>query len=283
MVIFKKDNSMDYFTKTTNDGKPLDDYFIFDCHGHFGPDHGFYIPGGDDAGAIVAGLDRIGINKVAISSFSNGLPFGNDIVAGAVKSYPDRFVGYARVNANYADILDDELNRCFDEHGFKGIKIHPYCDQVAGDDARYNPVWEFSSKHKAPVLIHTWNSMRYYDPICDYCLPSLFNKVAENYPDAIIILGHTGGEYDGVFEAIEVAKKHPNVYLDTASSRLYPDVIEMMVREVGAERILYGSDVPFISPVPQVGKIVYADISESDKEKILGLNTAKLFGIDVKN
>ncbi len=273
---------MDKYIKIANTGVPFDDTFILDCHGHFGPCQGFHIPN-RSADEFVTVLDRIGINAVVISTLGNFVPFGNDVVAGAMSAYPERFIGYARVNANYPDDVKPELVRCFDELGFKGIKIHPYCDQVFPDDPRYKPVWEFSSERKVPVLIHTWNSLRYVDALLDYCLPSLFAKIAEEYPDAIILLGHSGGEYDGVLDAIKVAKEYPNVYLDTASSRLYPEVIEMMVDEVGAERVLYGSDVPFLTPVTQVGKIVYADIKESEKEMILGLNAAKLFGIEVKN
>lgn len=270
---------MDYFVKTANEGKPFSEALILDCHGHIGLERGNYLPG-ETVAEIVAGLDRVGINKVGVSSFSNIMPFGNDIVAKALSAFPDRFIGYARVCASYSDGIEAELTRCFDELGFKGIKLHPYCDQVSIADPRYKPVWEFSSKRGAPILIHTWNSMRYVDPMLDYCVPSLIADVAEKYPDARIMIGHSGGEYDGVIEAIEVAKKYPNAFLDTCSSRLYPGVIEMMVEKAGAEKVLYGSDVPYISPVAQLGKIIYADITEAEKRMILGENYAKLFGIN---
>lgn len=271
---------MDYFVKTANEGKPFNDAFIFDCHGHFGEFNGFYIPN-TSAEKIVEVLDKVGINKVAISTFADGLPFGNEIVANqAVSSHPDRFIGYSRVNGNYPEIMRDELTRCFDEFGFKGIKLHPYCDQVLPSAQGYRPAWEFANERNCSVLIHTWGSLRYSDPLLEFCFPSKFEQIAKDYPDANLILGHSGGEYDGVLEAIEVAKAFPNVYLDTASSRLYPGVIEMMVKEVGADKVLYGSDIPFLSAVPQIGKVVNANISEEDKRKILGLNTAKLFGLE---
>ena len=271
---------MDYFIKTANEGNALQNSFIFDCHGHFGVEPNIFIPRAT-ADEYVAVLDRVGINTVAISSFSNGIPFGNDIVAQAVTAYPERFIGYARVNANYSNDIEKELTRCFDRFGFRGIKIHPYLDQVSIDDPRYKPVWEFAAERKAPILIHTWNSLRSDDPLIHFCIPSKIEKIACDYPDAKIILGHSGGEYDGILEAIKTAKDLANVYFDTASSRLYPGVIEMMVNEVGPDKVLYGSDVPLLSPGPQIGKIVYADIEESDKRKILGHNAAKLFGIHV--
>jgi len=272
---------MDYFIKTANKSKAFQDSFIFDCHGHFGVDNGFFIPD-TSANKFVNVLDRLGINAVAVSSFSNVFPVGNDIIAQVLSAYPDRFIGYARVNANYSKDIGKELTRCFDRLGFKGIKIHPYLDQVSASDPRYKPVWEFAAERKAPVLIHTWSNKRSNDPLLDFCAPSQIEKIAMDYPEVKIILGHSGGEYDGILEAIKTAKAFANVYLDTASSRLYPGVIEMMVDEVGAEKVLYGSDIVFLSPVPQIGKIVYADIEESDKRKILGYNAAKLFGLHVE-
>jgi predicted TIM-barrel fold metal-dependent hydrolase len=272
---------MDYFLKMARMGEPFQHACIFDCHGHFGPSAGFHIPG-TAVDEFVSVLDRVGIDCVAVSTFGNIVPFGNDVVAQAVSQYPDRFIGYTRVNANYPETIENELIRCFDELGFKGIKIHPYSDQVFPVDSRYKPVWEFAAKRNVPVLIHTWNTLRYNDPLNKFCIPSQFEKIAQDYPEAKIILGHSGGEYDGILEAIRVAKALPNVFLDTASSRLYPGVIEMMVNEVGADKVLFGSDVPFLSPVPQIGKIVYADLEESEKRMILGLNAAKLFSINME-
>ena len=270
---------MDTFEQTAREGRPFTDALLFDCHGHFGPEAGFHIPGTalDD---FVAVLDRIGIDRVAVSTFTNGLPYGNDAVAKAVRARPDRLVGYVRVNANYPKTMERELERCLDQPGFRGIKIHPYCDQVPVEDPRYEPVWKFAVARDVPVLSHTWQSLRYYDPLCDFCTPARFARVLETHPEVKIILGHSGGEYDGILEAIEVAKAFPNVYLDTASSRTYPGVVSMLVKEVGAERVLYGSDTPFLTPVTQVGKVVFAGITEEEKRLILGLNAAKLFRME---
>ena len=192
-------------------------------------------------------------------------------------------MGWVRVNANYPDLMEGELARIDDDQGFMGIKVHPYCDQVRADDPRYEPVWKFSAQRKVPVLIHTWNSRRYTDALLDTCVPALFEKIALEHPGATLLLGHSGGEWDGLADALRVAGKCPNVYLDTASSLLYPGLVERMVEELGAEKILYGSDVPFLSPVPQIGKIVAAAIGEKEKRMILGGNAARLFGMKKGN
>jgi predicted TIM-barrel fold metal-dependent hydrolase len=53
-------------------------------------------------------------------------------------------------------------------------------------------------------------------------------------------------------------------------------MIERFVREVGADRVLFGSDTPLLEPAAQLGRIAYAKIPEADKVKILGLNTKRL-------
>jgi len=273
---------MDGFTQRALKGEPFEGALVFDCHGHFGPEAGFFIPGAD-TGAFLAVLDRVGIDRVAISTFANGLPYGNDVVAQAIASHPDRFVGWVRVNANYPELMERELARCTDDSGFRGIKVHPYCDQIPADDPRYEPVWRFSAEQEVPVLIHTWNSRRYTDALLETCRPGIFEKIALEHPGAVLLLGHSGGEWDGIADTLGVAKKCPNIFLDTASSRLYPGIIERLIEELGAERILYGSDVPFLSPVPQIGKIVAAEIGEKEKRMILGGNAARLFGMEKGN
>ena len=132
------------------------------------------------------------------------------------------------------------------------------------------------------MLVHTWNSARNPDPLLGFSVPGRIVQVAKRHPEARVILGHSGGEYDGILEAISIARSFPHIYLDTASSRLYPGVIEEMVRGVGAEKVLYGSDMPFLNPVTQIAKVVYSNIPVSDKKNILGLNAARLFGIPIE-
>ena len=122
------------------------------------------------------------------------------------------------------------------------------------------------------MLAHTWESDK-------NCGPGLFADIAREHPRAKIILGHSGVTYDGCQQAIEVARQHDNLYLDTASSQPHIGMIERFVREVGADRVLFGSDIPLLEPAAQLGRIAYARIKETDKEKILGLNAKELLGL----
>ena len=74
----------------------------------------------------------------------------------------------------------------------------------------------------------------------------------------------------------EAAKKRENVFLETCCSTVIYGVMEMLVNKIGADRILFGSDMPFVNANAQIGKILHAKISDDDKRKILGLNMAKI-------
>ena len=80
-------------------------------------------------------------------------------------------------------------------------------------------------------------------------------------------------------QAIDAALSIPNAYLETCMSSLSYNSIEDGVKALGADRFLYGSDIPLLDPRNQVAKIATAEIPEEDKRKILGLNAAKLFNI----
>ena len=72
---------------------------------------------------------------------------------------------------------------------------------------------------------------------------------------------------------------HANDLLETCSTFRTPGVIEQLVAEAGAERILFGSDAPLMDPRSQLGKIITADIDEDAKRMILGMNAQRILGL----
>lgn len=97
-----------------------------------------------------------------------------------------------------------------------------------------------------------------------------------------MILGHAGGRYEGHLAAAALARAHPNVYLDLAGDGYALGLVEYLVAEVGAGRILYGSDLTWIDPRTQLGMILDAEIPEADKAKILRDNAVRLFRLETR-
>ena len=260
-------------------GLPLKDVLVIDAHAHLGAcsDNLMYIPT-PDADTMVRLMDKMGVDQTCASAILAFPDYtrGNDLMAEAVKKYPDRFVGLAVVNPHYAEDVRPELERCFDRLRMRGIKIHPTMNDYPVDGKNYDEVWKFASERKSFVLSHTWHDT----PTCS---PGKFVSIAHKYPDVPFILGHSGGQAKGYQEAIKAVKQCPNLYLDLTGSLITGTWVERMVEAVGAERILYGTDFPFIDPFYEFGKVCYTRINEEAKKRILGLNMAEIIRKTVDN
>jgi hypothetical protein len=98
-------------------------------------------------------------------------------------------------------------------------------------------------------------------------------ELARRHPKAKLICGHTGGNWEIGIRAI---RDTPNIYADIAGSDPTAGFTEMAVRELGAERVIYGSDVGGRSFASQIAKVLGADLPSYAKELILGGNIRRL-------
>jgi predicted TIM-barrel fold metal-dependent hydrolase len=151
-----------------------------------------------------------------------------------------------------------------------GIKIHPeehgYPIREHGD-----AIFKFAATHQAVVLTHSGERNS---------VPEDFVPFANEYPAAKLILAHIGCGWDvdptHQVRAIQQSR-HGNVFADTSSAQsILPCLIEFAVREVGAERVLYGTDTPlYFAPMQRV-RINLAEITDADKRLILRDNAVRL-------
>ena len=252
-------------------GKALDGELVIDAHGHMGDYYDFFIPQNDAAG-MLRSMDNLGIDQIWTSGHAclcASLNAGNEEVRDASEKWPDRFRAYLTINPHFAERTRAMLENA-EVMGFDRIKLHPSCHDYPVDGDLCAPVWEYANDRGLIVLIHTWHG----DARCD---PALFEKLAERYPKALMLLGHSGGTFDGYTTAIRVCHARPNVYLDlTGSGFLEYGVIEHFARHADVDRLLYGSDMPFISANSQLSKILAARIDDETKRKILGGNAKAL-------
>lgn len=247
-------------------GWRLDHIRVFDAHAHI--DNMFSL----DAQPMdehLREMDRLGIDVMAVSSvlaIDGEFERGNDHVADLVRRRPDRFVGYCHVSANYPELMLPELERCFATPGFKGVKVYQVGPRY--DDPAFDPVWAFAAAHGAPVLAHTWGGN----------LTGL-DAAAGRHPDVAFIPAHSGSGFKYA-AYIDAALRCPNIYLDLTYSREHTNMIEHIVAQVGADRVVWGTDVPCFSMSHQLSKVLFARISDEDKRKILYETAAGLFGLE---
>jgi len=106
--------------------------------------------------------------------------------------------------------------------------------------------------------------------------PDDLDKLAPRYPNASFLLAHTGGWWDFAEALVPIAHKHANVYAEVTYPTTTYGMIEYLVREVGADRVLFGSDCLLIDAAPQLGWVGWARIAVEDKRKVLGGNLGNM-------
>jgi len=260
----------DYFERI-HAGLPIDDVEIIDMHAHLGPYYNMHIPRSDSAN-MVRMMDRLGIDKTVVSAtpgICSDMVLGNDMTLEAIRAHRGRIYGACYINGNYPELSLDELERCFGEdQDMVIVKTHPLLNKCKLDDRRMKPLYEWTADRKLILLVHTWLDQ---DP---YGSQDQFAAVAKDYPDIMWIMGHTGGPFGGP-HGFELAEEIPNFFLDITLSTCPARQIETFVKEVGADRVLFGTDNPFIDPKPQIGRVMLADISQDDRVKILSGNARR--------
>jgi len=239
---------------------------IWDCHAHMGR-WVFPVFRDGSAEAMIPVMDRFGVTDMVITHHACMGPFpteGNRLAKEAADRFPGRIYAWCGYSPHYKDEGADLLERVFADPCFVGIKLHPGTHDTNIDDPRYRPAFEFANAHSLPILIHSW--------VGGGCRPELVAKAATDFPSAQVIIGHHGGGYDGFKETVEWMARQRNLYCDTVASELAYKMVDRLAEAVGAGRVLFGSDIPFIDLGGQLGKILYSRISDADKADILGGN-----------
>ena len=192
----------------------------------------------------------------------------NDEVLRALRHFPDRVLGFVYLNPKHTQASLDELNRCVRDGPMVGVKlwVAQHCNAPELD-----PLIARATELKAVVFQHTW--LKVTGNLPGESTPMELAELAARHPQATIICGHSGGDWERGLRAI---RPHKNVYADLGGGDPTAGFTEVAVRELGPERVLYGSDVGGRSFASQLAKVIGADISESAKRLILGENLKRL-------
>jgi len=255
------------------EGKPVTAFEIVDAHTHMGLYHNFHIPE-HTAAQMVHAMDRVGIRccaTAAHAAITADYRTGNTQVINAMREFPGRFIGYCCVNPNYpAAEMRDELKRCFDS-GMKAIKLHPGLHAHPVDGDGYAPAWEYADKHGLVVLTHTDSAA--------VSSVAATGRCAERYPNAKVIFGHSGFSHSGARACVEMAQKTPNSYFDLAASLAELGLVEAIVDGIGADRVLFGTDLPFLDCRMQIGRLAFSRLTDEQLGKVLSANARRLLRI----
>ena len=241
---------------------------IVDAHTHVGvtwPDEGVRATVADAIGM----MDRAGIARACTSAsrlLRGDFRIGNRITEEVVREYPDRLTGFVIATPLRLGESLAECDHYLDGGWFRGIKVHRSHNAVAYDDPRYDAIYAKGAEYRVPVLAHTFSSAEVGQLLAAAC----------RHPDVGFIVGHSGGY--GWNDCLGAVAAVSNAYFDVCTSCADVGRIEAFVRAAGAERVLYGSDLPFLEPWHCLAQVYAADISDSEREMILAGNALRLLG-----
>ena len=165
---------------------------------------------------------------------------------------------------------EDHAHRMLEHPKCAGVKLHPRWNYWSVEE-HGDRLFAFLSERNLLTLTHTGNAGNE---------PDRFIPFANRYPGVRLILAHIGHSETDTFDLqVEAVKKSTqgNVWADTSSAKsMLARVIEHAVDQLGADRVLFGTDTPLYSVAAQKARIAYADIPDEGKRMILYENAARL-------
>lgn len=241
-------------------GERFSDVTVIDVHAHYGSLIQTYLPF-NNAESIVENMDRIGVDATCFCAQPYG-GFGDQHIwnarqAEAVRANPGRFYGYVTLNGNWKDQAMEEFE-WGEQNGLTlGLKMHVSRQGYHTTDEFLYPIYEKMNARHAWYLHHHFGT------------EAELEQLLRDFPQIVFIQGHPGLHYE------RLVKQYPNMYMSTCAGLKY-NGIEELVRHVGAEKLLMGSDSVIFDPTFGIGPVVFAKISEEEKRMILGENAKKL-------
>ncbi|MGH9326108.1 MAG: amidohydrolase family protein [Terriglobia bacterium] len=247
---------------------------IWDAHCHLGHFRGDTPQ--ERMADMIHFADLLGVRRMCVSHgmrSNDHTPAGmrreNDDVMQAVAASHGRALGFCFLRPQFPQACLDELNRCVRDGPMVGVgelEIDVLCNSPLLD-----PIVDRASSMKAPILQHCWTETTGNPP--HESTPYDLVELAKRHPHAQFICGHTGGNWE---LGIRTIRDTENIWAGIAGSDPTSGFVEMAVRELGAERVVYGSDIGGRTFASQIAKVIGADVSDSTKELIAGENLRRI-------
>jgi predicted TIM-barrel fold metal-dependent hydrolase len=253
------------------------DFEIWDLHTHL-----VGVPGRtpeERIQVLLQAAQRVGIRRIVLfmgmqflmNPTAQQLRQQNDEALRALSHWHDRAFGLCYCSAEHVETSLREIDRCVRDGPMVGIKLW-VARRASSEDL--DPIIRRTAELDGLIYQHTWfktNNSQYPGESTPYDLVEL----ARRHPRTNMICGHLGGNWEMGIRAIRAT---PTLFAEIAGSDPTNGIVEMAVRELGAERVVYGSDAGGRSFASQLGKVRGADVPDDAKRLILGDNLRRLLG-----
>lgn len=231
-------------------------------------------------GATIAAMDEANVTVALVSAWvaPGKVMISNDEVYEAVAEYPERLAGIGSVDISRPMQAVAEIRRCVNELGFKAVRVLPWLWERPPTDPLFYPVYTACCDLGVPFCTqigHTGPLMS-----SEVGRPIYLDRVALDFPDLTIVGGHIG--YPWTEEAIAVATKHENVFIDTSAYTVkrYPTELVEFLRTNGRRKVLFGSNYPMISPATALADLADLRLDKETVNLFLCENSKSVFRLN---
>jgi len=180
-----------------------------------------------------------------------------------------RAVLCCQVNPNDGESALAEIRQSATEWGMRVLKIMPAIYQVRLSSPLATTLMTTARELGMVVNIHSGSEISH---------PLAIGALCRRFPDVTVLMDHMGYR-EWTLDAIEAARDNPNLYLGTTIASFEPSSIERAVRELGPERVVYGSNWPALYSDLAVEAIRRQKLGQAAEELILGGNLARILNI----
>lgn len=231
-------------------------------------------PGIWEPGEYLRKMDHFGIERALITATTallDNTGVGNQIIAGVIAAFPDRFLGACVVDPNpSSQRAVSEAQRCL-EQGFCALRLHPALHgYTVAEHELLDPLMAEAQRAGIPVILTlrvTGQSGFADTPV------SSVRLLATRYPQVPIIVAGSG--YAERLQLTRVAQACANVYLEISNMQ-GAAAVPMLAEAIGSQRLLLGTGMGVLCPAPAVRHVTTSGLPEADQEAILTGNAARL-------
>src|SRR5262249_43602445 len=174
-----------------------------------------------------------------------------------------------QVNPNDGEPALREIAQSATEWGMPGLKLMPAMYHVRMTSPLADTLMKTAREHGLVVNIHSGSEISH---------PLAIGALCRRFPDVTVLMDHMGYR-EWTSDAIEAARDNPNLYLGTTIASFEPITVERAVRELGPERVVYGSNWPNLYSDLAVEAIRRQKLGKEAEELIFGGNLARILGM----
>jgi predicted TIM-barrel fold metal-dependent hydrolase len=226
----------------------------------------------------LAAMDAAEVSRGILSAWHgpDGALITNDEVAAMMTAHPTRFAGLASVDLRRPMDAVRELRRCVRERGFSGLRVLPWLWGLPPNDRRYYPLYAECVELGVPFCTQVGHTGPLRTSETGRPIPYL-DDVALDFPDLVIVAGHIG--YPWTEEMLCLARKYPNVYIDTSAylPKRYPPELVRYLQGSGRTKVLFGSNFPMLMPQQALLGLDALGLAPEVRELFVHGNAARVF------